>query len=147
MKIILLKDVAKLGKAGDCVNVRDGYARNYILPRKLAVEATSSNLRVMEQKRAVGTGQQTRAEAEARALAEKLDGLSLVIVRQVGKGDKLFGSVTSKDLCEALAELGLAVDRKKVLLDEPIKTVGTFEIPIRLHQEVLTHIQVEVKKG
>lgn len=147
MKIILLKDVAKLGKAGDCVNIRDGYARNYILPRKLAVEASSSNLRVMEQKKAVGTGQQTRAEAEAQALAEKLDGVSLVVVRQVGKGDKLFGSVTSKDLSEALAELGLGVDRKKILLDEPIKTVGTFEIPIRLHQEVLTYIQVEVKKG
>jgi len=147
MKIILLKDVSKLGKAGDCVNVSDGYARNYMIPRRLAVEATSSNLRIMEQKKALGLGQQSRAEREAQALAERLNRLSLILSRQVGKGDKLFGSVTSKDLSEALTGLGLDVDRRKIVLDEPIKRVGIFEVPIRLHQEVLVHIRVEVRKA
>ncbi|MDH7498942.1 MAG: 50S ribosomal protein L9 [candidate division NC10 bacterium] len=147
MKIILLRDVAKLGKAGDCVNVSDGYARNYMIPRKLAVEATPSSLRSLEQKKASGAGERSRAEREAQALAEKLSGLSLTVSRQVGKGDRLFGSVTSKDLSEALAELGIDVDRKKILLDEPIKTLGIFEVPIRLHQAVMVHIRVEVMKA
>lgn len=147
MKVILLRDVAKLGKAGDCIQVSDGYARNYMIPRKLAVEATSSSLRSMEQKKALGVGQRSRAEREAQALAEKLNGLSLAVSRQAGKGDRLFGSVTSKDLSEALAELGIDMDRKKILLDEPIKTVGIFEVPIRLHQAVMVHIRVEVTKA
>jgi len=147
MKIILLKDVAKLGKAGECINVSDGYARNYIIPRKLAVEATSSNLRIMEQKKSLGAGQRSKGEREAQAMAERLNGLSLVLSRQVGKGEKLFGSVTSKDLSEALAAQGLEVDRKKIRLDEPIKNLGMFEVPIRLHQEVVALIRVEVTKA
>jgi len=147
MKIILLRDVAKLGRAGDCVHVRDGYARNYMIPRKLAVEATSSRLRSLEQKKALGVGQRSRAEREAQELAERLGGVSLVLSRQVGKGDRLFGSVTSKDLSEALAELGIDVDRRKILLDEPIKTVGIFEVPVRLHQAVMTHVRVDVTKA
>lgn len=147
MKIILLEDVAKLGKAGDCINVKDGYARNYAIPRKLAVEATPSKLRQLEQKKVLGMGEQSKAKKEAEALAERLNGLSVVLSRQVGKGDKLFGSVTSKDLSEALAEQGLEVDRKRILLDEAIKKVGIFEVPIRLHQEVLAKIEVEVVKA
>jgi len=146
MKIILLEDVAKLGKAGDCVNVSGGYARNYMIPRKLAVEATSSNLRQMERKKALGAGQDTRGKIEAQQLAERLEALSLFLDRQAGKGDKLFGSVTSKDLSEALAVEGLEIERKKILLDEPIKNLGVFEIPVRLHPEVLTKIKVEVRK-
>jgi len=101
----------------------------------------------MERKKALGVGQQSRAEREAQAMAERLGGLSLVLSRQVGKGDRLFGSVTSKDLSEALAELGIDVDRRKILLDEPIKTVGIFEVPVRLHQAVMTHVRVDVTKA
>lgn len=147
MKIILLEDVAKLGKAGDCVNVRDGYARNYMIPRKLAVEATSSNLRQREHEKALGVGQDTRGKREAQELAERLEAISLVLDRQAGKGDKLFGSVTSKDLGEALEAEGLDVERKKILLDEPIKNIGTFEVAVRLHPEVLAKIKVEVRKA
>jgi large subunit ribosomal protein L9 len=147
MKIILLEDVAKLGKAGDCINVSDGYARNYMIPRKLAVEATSSNLRQVERKRALGVGQLTRGKREAQELAERLEAISLVLDRQAGKGDKLFGSVTSKDLSEALAAEGFDLERKKILLDEPIKNLGLFEVPIRLHPEVLVKIKVEVRKA
>jgi large subunit ribosomal protein L9 len=147
MKIILVEDVAKLGKAGDCVNVSDGYARNYMIPRKLAVEATPSNLRQMERKKALGAGQDTRGKREAQELAERLEAISLVLDRQAGKGDKLFGSVTSKDLGEALEAEGLNVERKKILLDDPIKNLGTFEVAVRLHPEVLTKIKVEVRKA
>ena len=147
MKIILLADVVKLGEAGDCIEVNDGYARNYIIPRKLAVEATPSKLRHVEQKKALGMGQESRAKREAQDLVERLEGLTLMLSRQVGKADKLFGSVTSKDLSEALAGQGFEVDRKKILLDEPIKNLGTFEVPVRLHREVLTKIRVEVSKG
>jgi large subunit ribosomal protein L9 len=147
MKIILVEDVAKLGKAGDCVNVRDGYARNYMIPRKLAVEATPSNLRQMEQRKALGAGQDTRGKREAQELAERLEAISLVLDRQAGKEDKLFGSVTSKDLGEALEAEGLNVERKKILLDDPIKNLGTFEVAVRLHPEVLTKIKVEVRKA
>ena len=147
MKIILLEDVAKLGKAGDCINVSDGYARNYMIPRKLAVEATSSNLRQVERKRTLGVGQLTRGKREAQELAERLEAISLVLDRQAGKGDKLFGSVTSKDLSEALAAEGFDLERKKILLDEPIKNLGLFEVPIRLHPEVLGKIKVEVRKA
>ncbi len=147
MKIILLEDLAKLGKAGDCVNVSGGYARNYMIPRKLAVEATPSNLRQMEHKKALGVGQDTRGKREAQELAERLEAISLVLDRQAGKGDKLFGSVTSKDLGEALETEGLNVERKKILLDEPIKNLGTFEVAVRLHPEVLAKIKVEVRKS
>jgi large subunit ribosomal protein L9 len=147
MKIILVEDVAKLGKAGDCVNVSDGYARNYMIPRKLAVEATPSNLRQMERKKALGAGEDTRGKREAQELAERLEAASLVLDRQAGKGDKLFGSVTSKDLGEALEAEGLNVERKKILLDDPIKNLGTFEVAVRLHPEVLTKIKVEVRKA
>ena len=110
------------------------------------MEATSSNLRQMERKKALGAGHDTRGKIEAQQLAERLEALSLVLDRQAGKGDKLFGSVTSKDLSEALAVEGLEIERKKILLDEPIKNLGVFEIPVRLHPEVLTKIKVEVRK-
>jgi large subunit ribosomal protein L9 len=147
MKIILLEDVAKLGKAGDWVNVSDGYARNFMIPRKLAVEATPSNLRQMEHKKSLGVGQLTRGKKEAEELAEKLEGVFLVLTRQAGKEDKLFGSVTPKDLIEALAAEGLEVERKKILLEDPIKNLGSFEVPVRLHPEVLTKIKVEVRRA
>ena len=138
MKIILLEDVGKLGRAGDVVNVSDGYARNYMIPRKFAVEASPANLRQMEHKKALGAGQVTRGKQEAQELAEKLERISLILARQAGKEDKLFGSVTSKDLSEALAAEGLEVERKKILLDEPIKSVGSYEVPVRLHPDVST---------
>jgi large subunit ribosomal protein L9 len=147
MKIILLEDVGKLGRAGDVVNVSDGYARNYMIPRKFAVEASPANLRQMEHKKALGAGQVTRGKQEAQELAEKLERISLILARQAGKEDKLFGSVTSKDLSEALAAEGLEVERKKILLDEPIKSVGSYEVPVRLHPEVSTKINVEVRKA
>ena len=147
MKIVLLQDVANLGKGGDFVVVKDGYARNYLIPRNLAVEATPSNIRAAERKKTMGVGKESRAEKEARDLAERLNGLSLILVRKVGKGDRLFGSVTAKDLSERLAEQGCDIDHKKIQLNEPIKNVGVFEVSIKLHHAVLAHLKVEVSKA
>ena len=147
MKIILIADVPKMGKMGEVLEVKDGFGRNYLIPRKLGVEATAAKLQELEQKRTLGIGQQSKAKRAASVLAEKLDGLSLVLPRQVGKEDKLFGSVTSKDLTEELAGQGIEIDRKKILLDDPIKSIGIYEVSIRLHQEVLAKIQVEVIKA
>lgn len=147
MKIILIADVPKMGKMGEVLEVKDGFGRNYLIPRKLGVEATAAKLQELEQKKTLGIGQQSKAKRAASVLAEKLDGLSLVLPRQVGKEDKLFGSVTSKDLTEELAGQGIEIDRKKILLDDPIKSIGIYEVSIRLHQEVLAKIQVEVIKA
>jgi len=147
MRIVLLQDVTNLGKGGDSVIVKDGYARNYLIPRKMAAEATPSNIKAAERKKTMGVGKESRAEKEARDLAERLNGQSLILARKVGKGDRLFGSVTAKDLSEALAEQGFDIDHKKIQVNEPIKSVGVFEVSIRLHHVVSAHLKVEVSKG
>ncbi|MFQ5840083.1 MAG: 50S ribosomal protein L9 [Candidatus Methylomirabilales bacterium] len=147
MKVILVQEVAKLGRAGSQVDVARGYARNYLIPQKLAVEASESNVRALEQFQAEGRKREKRIQGEAEALATKLQGVRLTIVRQAGEQERLFGSVTNIDIADALAAQGINLDRKKILLTEPIKTLGSFSVPVRLHPEVTAEVQGLVVTG
>lgn len=144
MKVILIQEIPHLGRPGDQVDVARGYARNFLIPRKLAVEATSSNLRALGQIKAQATQREERLKQEAEAIAERIRGLTVTIARQAGEQDRLFGSVTSGDIAEALAQQGIQLDRKKIALDGPIKALGTYAVPIRLHGETVADIQVLV---
>jgi len=147
MKLILLGEVAKLGKTGDQVEVADGYARNFLLPRGLAIEATPSNLKAWERQKLLGQSREAKAKREALALAEKINTISVTIQCQAGEQDKLFGSVTNLDIGNALAQEGIEVDRKKIALPEPIKTLGLYTVSIRLHPEVTAELKVWVVKA
>ncbi len=144
MKVILREDVPNLGKSGDLVSVKAGFGRNYLLPRKLAVLANESNVRQLQHDREVISAQQAKLRGAAQTQAQKLQAVVVRISRKVGDQDKLFGSVTSLDIAEALAAQGLKVDRRAIHLAEPIKTTGKHAVEIRLHREVLSTIQVEV---
>ena len=147
MQLILLEDVSSLGKAGDVVQVATGYGRNFLIPKKLALEASSANVNVLKRQQESFLKTAAGEKEKAAELAAKIETLSCSVTRQAGENEKLFGSVTSKDLSEALAAEGLEVERKKILLDEPIKSVGSYEVPVRLHPEVSTKINVEVRKA
>ncbi len=144
MKIILREDVPNLGKSGDIVTVRDGYGRNYLLPRKLAVLANEQNVRQLEHEKAVIAARQAKLKGAAEKQAGSLSNVQVKISRKVGEQDKLYGSVTALDIAEALAELGHKVDRRQIHLPEPIKTIGQFEVELRLHRDVTAKIKVEV---
>ena len=144
MKVILTQTVPHLGQAGDQVDVARGYARNYLIPRKLAVEATASHLRSLQQLKAEGKQREEVLKQEADSVAERLRSLTLTFARAAGDQDRLFGSVTSSDIAEALAEQGIRLDRKKIVLEEPIKAVGRYAVPVRLHRDTAAEIQVQV---
>lgn len=144
MKVVLIQEVPHLGRAGDQVDVARGYARNYLIPRKLAVEATASHLRALEQLKAPARQREERLRHEAESIAERLRGLTLTFARAAGEQDRLFGSVTSSDIAETLAEQGIRLDRKKIVLEEPIKVLGTYAVPVRLHRDTVAEIQVQV---
>ena len=144
MKVILIQAVPHLGQAGDQVDVARGYARNYLIPRNLAVEATASHLRSLQQLKAQGTQREERVGQEADSVAERLRDLILTFARAAGDQERLFGSVTSSDIAEALAEQGIRLDRKKIVLEEPIKAVGRYAVPVRLHRDTVAEIQVQV---
>ena len=146
MEVILKEDVAKLGSRGDVVKVAEGYGRNFLLPRKLAIEATSGNKKVIEQMRAAALRRSAKEKAQAEELSKQFDGLSLSFQRRSGEHDQLFGSVTSSDLADALDRKGFNVDRRKIQLHEPLKTLGEFTVPVRLHKEVTAHLKVVIKK-
>lgn len=146
MQIILQEDVEKLGNRGQVVEVAEGYARNFLLPRKLALEASAGNLKRLEKMRAVFAKKEAVERADAQKLAELLAGVSLEFTRRAGENDQLFGSVTNADISEALAAQGFTVDKRKVALAEPIKTVGEFEVPLKLHREVGANVKLVVKK-
>ncbi|NLL70335.1 MAG: 50S ribosomal protein L9, partial [Epulopiscium sp.] len=137
MKVILMQDVKKLGNKGDVVNVNDGYARNFLLPRNLAVEATKEAMNVVKsEKRAQAQKEQEELD-EARQLGEELKDKKVVISVKAGEGGRLFGSVTTKDISEAIgSQLKYKIDRKKILLDDPIRTLGSHQVPIKLHVKV-----------
>ena len=136
MQIILREDVPSLGKAGEVVKVRDGYARNFLLPKKLSLVADAKNLKALEvQKKAIEKNQ-AKAKEGAQEVADRLNKLEVTIARGVGSGDRLFGSVTKMDISEALAKQGMRVDKHLIGLEAPIKTIGTFDIPVKLHGEV-----------
>ncbi len=146
MQVVLLEDVKSLGKKGDLVNVSDGYARNYILPKKLGVEATPKNLNELKLKKA--NEQKVAAEQldNARALAEKIAGCTVTLKMKAGAGGKAFGSVSAKEIAAAAKEqLGMDIDKKKLILDEPIKTFGTVEVPLKLHRDVTARLKVNIE--
>ena len=145
MEVILKEDVANVGFRGEVVKVADGYARNYLLPRKLAMQATEANKAVIEQMKASAVRRSAKEKAEAEQLVTQLNAVALVFERRVGENDQLFGSVTSSDIAQGLAAKGFTIDRRKVQLDEPLKSTGEFHIPVKLHREVTAHISVTVK--
>src|SRR6476659_5728201 len=146
MEVILKEDVAKLGSRGDVVKVAEGYGRNFLLPRKLAIEASAGNKAVIEQMKAASVRRSAKEKSQAEELAKQFDGVSVSFQRRSGEHDQLFGSVTSGDISDALAKKGLDVDRRKIQIHEPLKTVGEFTVPIRLHKDVTTHLRVVIEK-
>lgn len=146
MEVILKEDIVSLGSRGDVVKVAEGYGRNYLLPRKLAIQANAANKKVIEQMKAAAVRRSAKEKAGAEALAKQFEGVSVSFQRRSGENDQLFGSVTSADIAEALAKKGFDVDRRKIQLHEPLKSVGEFTIPIKLHKEVTAHFKVVVEK-
>ncbi len=144
MEVILREDVEKLGMRGEVVKVADGYARNYLLPRRLAVAATQANKKIIEQERQAHLRRDAKERSEAEDLAKLLNGVSLTIAQKAGDMDQLFGSVTAKDIAEALQAKNFVVDRRKIHLDEPIKQLGLHKISVRLHKDVEVEIELNV---
>jgi large subunit ribosomal protein L9 len=145
-KVLLQTDVENLGSGGEIVRVRPGFARNFLLPRGLAVPATAGNLARVEDLKKAATARKQAEMVEAQELAKKLEGGSVKITRAAGDEGKMFGSVTSKDIGDAFEKLGVTIDRKKIHLAEPIKSLGTFEVPLKLHGAVSVTLKVEVVK-
>jgi large subunit ribosomal protein L9 len=146
MEVILNEDVAKLGSRGDVVKVAEGYGRNFLLPRKLAIEASASNKAVIEQMKAASVRRSAKEKTQAEELAKQFDGLSVTFQRRSGEGDQLFGSVTSGDIADALEKKSFHVDRRKIQLHEPLKQIGEFDVPVKLHKDVTTHLKVVIEK-
>jgi len=146
MEIILREDVERLGSRGDVVKVAAGYARNFLLPKKMAVAATESNKKIVEQERQAHLRKETKLKSEAEDLSKLLAGVSVTISQKAGENDQLFGSVTSKDVAEALEKQNFTIDRRKILLEEPIKQLGEHKVNVRLHKDVTTEITVNVIK-
>jgi large subunit ribosomal protein L9 len=146
MQIILQEDVDKLGNRGQLVEVAEGYARNYLLPRKYAIEATPGNLKRLDKMRATFAKKEATEKDAAQKLSELLAGVTLEFTRRTGENDHLFGSVTSGDIAEALEAKGFNIDKKKIVLAEPIKVLGDVEVPVKLHREITTPVKVTVKK-
>ncbi len=166
MEVILKEDVPKLGNRGEVVKVAEGYGRNFLLPKKMAIEATIAegygrnfllpkkmaieatiaNKSVVEQMKAASVRRSAKEKTEAEALAKQFDGLEVKFLRKSGEGDHLFGSVTAGDIADALEKKSFHIDRRKIQLHEPLKTVGEFTIPVKLHKDVTTHLKVVVDK-
>jgi large subunit ribosomal protein L9 len=146
MEVILKEDVAKLGSRGDVVKVAEGYGRNFLLPRKLAIEASAGNKKVIEQMRAASVRRSAKEKAQAEELSKQFDGLSVSFQRRSGEHDQLFGSVTPGDIADALGKKGFNIDRRKIQVHEPLKTLGEFTIPVKLHKDVAAHLKVVIEK-
>jgi large subunit ribosomal protein L9 len=146
MEVILREDIDKLGNRGEVVKVASGYARNFLIPKRLAVEANASNKKIVEQERQAHLRKEAKQESEASDLAKLVNGVSVTITQKSGENDQLFGSVTSKDVADALAAKNFTIDRRKILLDEPIKQLGEYKIPVRLHKNVTAEVTVVVAK-
>jgi large subunit ribosomal protein L9 len=146
MKVILTTDIQGTGKAGEVKDVADGYARNYLIPRKLAVPATAGALKGVAQRKAAESQKAAKEEAAARALAERLTAAPVVLTAKVGDQGRLYGSITSADIAEQLSKhIGQPFDRRMIQLDEPIRQLGSFEVPVRLHRSVSTKLKVDVQ--
>lgn len=145
MEVILREDIATLGARGALVKVADGYARNFLLPKRMAVAATASNKKIVEQEKEAHLRREAKAEGEAQDLARLMTGTVLKFRHRVGENDQLFGSVTAKDIADALEAQKFHIERRKVQLEEPIRTLGEFEVTLRLHREVTVPIKVVVE--
>ena len=146
MELILLKDIDRLGKRGDCVTVKDGYARNYLLPSGLARSNTPGNVKFVERLKVMEDARHEEELQEAKQLSGRLGSLSCTLRVKTGEGEKLFGAVTTQDIVGALQEEGISIDRKKIILEQPIKSLGVFQISVRLHPEVTAILKVWVVK-
>ena len=146
LQVILQSDVPNLGASGELVKVRPGFARNFLLPRKLAVPATTAQVNRLNHEKAVAVARAEKSKKEAQGLAEKIGALKITLARAVGEDDKLFGAVTTKEIEGEVKKAGLTIDRKKMQLAEPLKTLGTFEIPVKLMTDVTATLKVEVVK-
>jgi len=144
MKVILGEDVKNLGHMGEVVNVSDGYARNFLFPKKFAVEANTKNLKEFEHNKKVIIERAAKLKESFKSVADKLSSLSLTIKAKTGEDDKLFGSVTNMNIAEALASEGFDIDKKKIIIDEPIKRLGEYSVAIKLHHDLLTEVKVHV---
>ena len=146
MEVILRSDVEKLGSRGQVVKVADGFARNYLLPKRLAVAASSANKKIVEQERQAHLRREAKLKVDAEDLGRLMTDVSVTIAHKAGEQDQLFGSVTAKDIVEALEKQNYTIDRKKIHLDEPIRQLGEFKVPVRLHRDVTVEITVLVVK-
>jgi large subunit ribosomal protein L9 len=147
MEVILREDIEKVGVRGQVVKVASGYARNYLLPKRLAVAATESNKKIVEQERQGHLRKEAKLQSEAQDLANLMAGLVLTISAKAGENDQLFGSVTAKDISDALEARNFTIDRRKVQLEEPIRSLGEHKVPVRLHRDVTTEVTVNVVRA
>ena len=147
MKVVLLERVDNLGAIGDVVTVKDGFARNFLLPREKALRATTSNLKVFEAQRAQIEARNEKAKAEAGKSGEKLDGSTYILIRQAGESGQLYGSVTARDVSDAIQAEGGKVERSQVILNNPIKTLGVHDVQVRLHAEVTVIVKINVARS
>ena len=146
MEVILRDYVEKLGKRGEIVKVSDGYARNYLLPRKLALPATEGNRKHVERERRIMETREAEEKSQAEAIASRLSTVDITIARRVGETEQLYGSVTATDISDFLKMKGFEIDRRKLILPEPIKTIGEHDVPLKLHREVTAPLKVKVVK-
>lgn len=144
MRVILRQEVHNLGDAGDIVKVRPGYGRNFLIPRGLAIPATEGSVRQVEHQKRVAEAIRRKNLATAKSMKDRLEGAALSIRRETGEDDRLFGAVTNRDIAEALLAEGHEVDRRQIILDEPIKSIGLFTVPVRLHRDVTANIKLYV---
>jgi large subunit ribosomal protein L9 len=146
MEVILRDEVENLGTRGQIVRVKEGYARNFLLPRRLAVPATEANRKIVEQERTAWLKKEAKVAAEAQELAKLLEPIVITIHQKAGENDHLFGSVTAQNIADALAAQKFEIERKKIHLDEPIRTLGEFKVPVKLHRDVTATVTVKVEK-
>ncbi len=144
MQVILREDIDKLGKIGDLVKVKDGFGRNYLIPQKKAIEATPKNVNAMEHARKMVADRLRKLKKEATADADRIKSLSITVKAKAGEEGKLFGSVTSMDIAEAMKAQGVTIDKRKIALEEPIKRLGEFSVPVKLHSDVAVELKVTV---
>jgi large subunit ribosomal protein L9 len=144
VKIVLREDVEKLGERGQVVNVSAGYARNFLFPKALAFEATPGNMRQIELRKKVWVVREAKETEEANKLAARIGEIKIVVAKKVGENEALYGSVTTQEIADLLKQQGVEVDRRKIQLHDPIRSIGTFEVPIKIHRQVVANVSVQV---
>lgn len=146
MKVLLKNDVPKIGKKGELLDVKEGYARNFLIPNGLAIEATGGTMKQYEEEKRAGERKKAKEKEDAQALAAKIKGTTITLKHKAGDEGRLFGSITSTEIAEALKQKGFDIDKKQVVLDDPIRLVGSHDVKIKLHSEVAASLHVEVAK-